>query len=129
MRITKAVYIAGKVTGEPISQCTMKFGAAQKKWEQKGYEVMNPLALVNDFKATWTNAMRICIVALAQASEAYFLSDWQESRGARLEHEIAKALGIPIWYEDEKSINSVKPIVSSHEETKKTFQNISGKLN
>lgn len=93
------IYIAGKVTGTPIAECTMKFGIAQKMWEAKGHDVLNPLVLVNDWHATWESAMRICLAAISVAQEAYFLSDWQDSKGARLEHTICQALGMKIHYE------------------------------
>ena len=95
----KKIYIAGKVTGEPIAECTMKFGTAQKKWEAKGYEVVNPLEVVGSFNVKWKPAMKLCIKALVDCDEVYFLKDWQMSPGAILEHKIAEELDILITYE------------------------------
>lgn len=90
------IYIAGKVTGEPIHEVTMKFGNAQKEIEQKGHEAVNPLAVVNDWHKPWDEAMKLCIKALVYCEGIYFLPDWQESTGAKLEYFIAEALGISI---------------------------------
>lgn len=60
----KKIYIAGKVTGEPLAECTMKFGEAQKHIEALGFMAVNPLEVVNDFHTTWENAMKKCIKAL-----------------------------------------------------------------
>lgn len=38
------------------------------------------------------------IEMLDQAVEAYFLKGWRDARGCRIEHECAKAYGIPINY-------------------------------
>lgn len=90
--IKKKIYIAGKITGLPIHEVTMKFGAAQKKLENKGYEVVNPIAVVNDWDTTWDNAMRKCIAALVECDSIALLPDWKSSPGARLENDIAQKL-------------------------------------
>lgn len=92
----KKIYIAGKVTGEPIAECTMKFGAAQKELEAMGFEVVNPITLVNDWKCTWDKAMRLCIAALMQCDTIFLLPDAYESKGAKLELDLAKMVGINV---------------------------------
>lgn len=87
-------YICGKVTGEPIAQCTMKFGGAQKKLEADGYHVLNPLEVVGDFHLSWEQAMKLCIAALLTADVVVLLPDWRQSRGALLEVNLAKELKI-----------------------------------
>lgn len=90
----KKIYIAGKVTGEPIAECTMKFGAAQKELESMGFEAVNPLAVVGDFKAPWKEAMKKCINALMDCDGVLILYDWSKSKGAKLEILICNKLGI-----------------------------------
>lgn len=96
---TKIIYLAGKISGESLATCTMKFGAAQHHWQAKGYEVLNPLQIVNGWKTPWQEAMRYCIQALCMATHIYFLSDWSQSKGAKIEHQLAKDLGIKIIYQ------------------------------
>ncbi len=93
------IYIAGKISGEPINKTTMKFGAAHVKFRDMGYIVLNPLEIVNDWKATWDFAMRKCIAAMMSADECYFLKDWKESKGATIEHDLALKLKMKITYE------------------------------
>jgi hypothetical protein len=88
------IYIAGKVTGELIHECTMKFGAAQKEVEALGHEAINPLAVVNNWHATWQEAMKLCIKAMMDADAIYFLPCTKESKGAMIEMELAAALKI-----------------------------------
>lgn len=38
---------------------------------------------------------------LSDADVAYFTNDWKEARGCKIEHECAKAYGVPIVYEKE----------------------------
>lgn len=90
----KRVYIAGKVTGLPIHEVTMKFGAVQKALEAQGYEVVNPLEVVGDFNCDWRTAMKKCIAALVECNIVIFLPCFTESKGATLEYQIAWGLGI-----------------------------------
>lgn len=94
----KKIYIAGKVTGLSIHEVTMKFGEAQKQIETLGYEAVNPLEVVNDFKCDWASAMRMCISALVFCDGIYFLPDWNQSKGAKLEMEIATNIGLEKYY-------------------------------
>lgn len=91
------VYIAGRVSGEKISECTMKFGAAQKQIEAAGHEAVNPLAVVNDWHCTWQDAMRKCIAALTECDAIYPLPCALNSRGAQIELELARKLGINLF--------------------------------
>ena len=89
------IYIAGKVTGEDLAKCTMKFGIAQMELEKAGFEAINPLEVVGDWKATWEAAMKKCIKALVDCDAVYFLPDARQSPGAMYELEIANKLNIP----------------------------------
>lgn len=92
------IYIAGKVTGEPIHKCTMKFGTAQLNIKNLGLEAVNPLAVVNDWQCDWHTAMKKCIKALMDCDAIVVLEDYNNSDGATLELELAKRLGIIIFY-------------------------------
>jgi hypothetical protein len=92
----KKIYIAGKVTGESIAECTMKFGLAQKEIETIGYEVVNPLAVVADFNSPWEVAMKKCIKALVDCDGMVILPCWQNSPGAKIERQLAEDLNITI---------------------------------
>lgn len=95
----KKIYIAGKVTGEPIPECTMKFVSAQVALERLGHIAVNPLAVVGDWKCPWDLAMRKCIVALMDCDMVFMLDDYKNSPGAKLELSIAEALHIPVLHE------------------------------
>jgi hypothetical protein len=90
------IYIAGKVTGTPIHATTTKFGEAQKKLEAKGFEVINPLVIVsekgNGWHTDWQTAMRLCLIEMMKADAVYLLPDWKDSRGAKIEKQLADDL-------------------------------------
>lgn len=91
----KKIYIAGKVTGLPQEEVIEKFAAMQKKIENLGFEVVNPIEVVNDFKTPWNKAMRMCIAGLVTCDAIVLLPDWFSSKGAKIEWDIAKQLNIP----------------------------------
>lgn len=91
------VYLAGKVTGLNRIHCSQKFGMEEVKLLRKGLEVINPLNLVPS-RTTWEDAMYTCVQNLMKCSTAYFLPCWKDSKGATLEHELAKQIGINIVY-------------------------------
>lgn len=93
------IYIAGKVTGEDVKPCKEKFLRAEYVLRKKGYEVVNPTKLLSP-TANWNEAMRVCIKELAGCDEIYMLEDWRESRGASIEHLVAKAIGLKITYQN-----------------------------
>jgi len=98
----KKIYIAGKVTGEDQEQCITKFQNAKDLVEIMGYEAVNPLEVVGDWKTPWNEAMKKCIKALADCDVILMLDDWNFSKGAKLELQIALALGLDIHYKAEK---------------------------
>lgn len=94
---TKTIYIAGKVSGLPYAECSQKFGAYEVTLIRAGHNPIVPLNLVwrtDD----WETAMKKCIAAMVTCDEVHFLPCWVDSRGAKLEHDIAKQLKIPILY-------------------------------
>jgi len=92
------VYIAGKVSGEPVAECTMKFGTAQKEIEALGYEAVNPLEVVGSFDVSWEVAMRICIKALMDCDAILLLPDVAHSKGANLEIDLVLNLKMPYYH-------------------------------
>lgn len=105
----KQIYISGKITGDDNYRA--KFAMARDRLTRDGYNVLNPVEEADKLDRlhqamghaapTWGDYMRKCILLISDVKEVYMLRDWQESRGARLEHYIASELGINILYEEE----------------------------
>ena len=91
------VYIAGKVTDTPLVARLHKFWLAQTMLKAEGHTPINPLLIVKDPKTPWQAAMRLCITALMTADAVYALPCCKDSKGAKLELQLAKQLGIPVY--------------------------------
>jgi len=118
----KKIYIAGKISGEVgtpelMSKCVKKFndygyslleGGTFKDGLQFIQEKSGGKAFIHGFiinhsliasgNGTWEQYMRNDIKALMECNEIHLLPDWRDSVGAKLEHQIADALGMKIVY-------------------------------
>lgn len=103
-----SVYIAGKITGLDAQATSIKFANAASEllgikcypFNPHPYVVKNKLDL-----QPYNEIMKICIKHLITCDAVFMLPDWRESKGATIEHEVAKMLEIPIFYDISK-INS-----------------------
>ena len=87
------VYISGQITG--IKDYKQKFDEAEKMLKRLGYEVINPAShFVEGF--SWRDYMIRDIKWLMDCDLIYRLEGWEQSKGARLENQIAEDLGIKV---------------------------------
>ena len=89
------IYIAGKVSGME-DKARFLFRIAEKELNLQGHDVINPMELEHDHDKTWQSYMRECISAMMKADALYLLPNWRESKGARIEVQLAHNLGIKI---------------------------------
>lgn len=90
------VYISGKITGNPFYKD--EFALAERVIEASGCEVVNPTAEEIE-GGSWLDYMRRDIKLLVDCDGVYMLHNWQESAGAKIEHQLARDLGLRVYYE------------------------------
>ena len=97
----KKVFISGKITGESIYYCTEKFSKAMWGLVYDGFDIIiNPLSMDGiHFGVSHEDAMKLCLDELKTCTHIYMLKDWDQSKGAKIEHEFAKKNGLTIIYE------------------------------
>ncbi len=95
--MSKIAYVAGKVTGLPKDQVKSKFNMISRQLTGMGYQVVRPVG-INDNDQPWGETMRNDIKRMLECDEVHLLPDWQESRGAQLERDIAIRLGMQVVY-------------------------------
>ena len=88
-------YISGAMTGMPDLNFPL-FNATAFRLRVEGHDVVNPAEINTDTLALWEDAMRADIAELVTCDAIVMLPGWQASRGATLEHHIARALGMHI---------------------------------
>ena len=98
------IYISGKISGTNLTETRKRFAAAAKVTKKLGYEPVNPFENGLTEHDTWEAHIVKDIATLLQCKAIYMLQDWQDSKGARIEHYIATEIGMPIMYEIEQPI-------------------------
>jgi hypothetical protein len=99
----KKVYISGPITGRANGN-KEAFYRASIEIASRGSIPLDPHHICAHLPegSKWVAYMRECIKAMMDADCLYMLSGWIRSRGARVEWLIAKLLGIPVFYAEER---------------------------
>lgn len=91
------VYISGKITGLDIEVAKHHFALAEQRIIESGHEAVNPMTLVPyDPALTWVDYMVEDIRGLLGCTAILMLENWEDSRGAKIEHAIAMEMGIKV---------------------------------
>lgn len=118
------IYISGKITGLPIDEAKAMFQAAEdflikRHHEKKTFleiEVVNPFTIDHSKAIAMENEieggahkftshdircqyMKEDLGALLNSDSVYMLKNWGTSRGARVEHAVAKEMCLQVEYE------------------------------
>ena len=100
------IYISGPISNDPYHR--ESFGKAEEYLKHLGYDIVNPLNIQEkEFSGPdkeiklWNYFMRKSIRLLMGCDQIYMLENWEESRGARIEHQLATDLSMPRMYEEE----------------------------
>lgn len=88
-------YLAGPMTGLKDLNHPL-FVNETARLRALGYSVVNPVEINPDKNAKWADCMRADIAQLITCEAVACLPDWTSSKGAVLEVQIAKALGMRV---------------------------------
>ena len=100
------IYISGPISNDPYHR--VAFDKAETYLNYLGYDTVNPLDIPEgnfegpdkDIKL-WNYFMRKSIELLVNCDQIYMLEKWEDSRGAKIEHQLATDLSMPRMYEEE----------------------------
>ncbi len=99
----KKVYIAGKISGIEEKAFEL-FENAEQLLIKKGFEVVNPMKLPHNHDRTWESYMKECLTEMMKCEYIHPLPNYLESRGANIEVDLAKQLGITcIWVRENEN--------------------------
>lgn len=97
----KIVYLSGKITGLSTEEVEKNFNQqhfhAATLYEPHLHGFFKPTQWISE-KCDWQTAMRLCLAVLPLCQTIIMQPNWKDSNGARLEHKIAKKLGLEIVY-------------------------------
>lgn len=94
----RKIYISGKISG--TDDYLERFAAAEKKFSEQGYEVVNPAYEGTKLKdASYEDYMELSFQLLKDCDIIYMLKDWRTSPGANQEYGYALAKDMEIQFE------------------------------
>lgn len=113
------LYIAGSISdGGTLSkrECEKRlelFDREEVRLTEAGFTVLNPARRGFDPNKSWLDYMRDSLRDIAECDGIAILPNWAGSRGARIEVDLAKGLGLPVmrvvvWLDDAKA-GAVQP--------------------
>lgn len=85
----RTMYIAGAITG--VENYKDLFAEAEQVLKRAGYETFNPTCLPPGME--YESYLRIGKQIIEEVDGIYMLENWEDSEGAKIEHEYAKKLG------------------------------------
>jgi hypothetical protein len=91
------IYLAGPMSGIEALNFPA-FAKAAAYLRAAGHEVINPAEENPDHGMAWADALRADIPLLLTCEAIALLPGWEESKGARLEHHIARELGMRVMH-------------------------------
>lgn len=98
--LKQKIYVSGKITGLYLPDAIKNFKETSKKLEKLDFEVINPMELVkkqNGWK--WIDYMKKDIKLLIECDAIFMMDNWVNSKGAKIEHDLAIGLGLKCFYE------------------------------
>ena len=87
------VYLSGPMSGLPESNYPA-FHNAAAQLRDAGYTVINPAENPTPPCGSWAGFMRMAVRQVAAADAIAFLPGWEQSRGAKVESDLADVLGL-----------------------------------
>lgn len=93
-------YNSGKISGLPYLTAYNNFLAADKQIEALGFEAVNPMKeRWLKPSAPWLLHMIVDVWKMLWCDAVYFQKNWEDSRGARIEFQIALQLNKGMIYQ------------------------------
>lgn len=90
-------YISGPMTGHPKFNIPA-FDAKAMELRGRGLRVVSPAELAGEGEGhSWEWYIRRDLKALVDCTAVVLLPGWEDSRGARLEVHVARALGMTVY--------------------------------
>ena len=91
------IYLSGKISGLPLCEAIKNFESAENQLKEFA-TIVNPMRLKHDHDKSWESYMKEDIKALLDCDAIAMLPNYENSKGALIELNLAKSLGFEIIY-------------------------------
>ena len=101
----KKIMISMPMNGKDFGSLVVEYHNYKRKLMEQDYCVVNSLFKAQSTNLEYMNNPVLClsraIKAMSKCDAVFFAKGWQNARGCKIEHEIAKAYGLEVIYETE----------------------------
>ena len=107
----KRIYISGAIAHHDIGERMRAFLRAAEHVKAQGGTPVNPFDNNVPVNADWREHMKADIHTLTECDGILMLKGWEQSKGAKLEFDVATSCGLEVWYQYQR-----KPYCKRHED-------------
>lgn len=94
------IYISGPITGLDMETVKENFRRADQMLNALGFDTVNPVVAQPEVQGKpWLEYMRDDIKLLVDCDGIFMLDGWRGSKGAPVERDLAKGLGLKVLYD------------------------------
>lgn len=120
------LYISGRITGMPEGEAQRIFNSGKLVLNNSGYQVLDPHDIgacpdesceglfTSFYLHAWECYLKYDLVEMILCDGVAMLYGWEESKGATLEFNTAKALAIPVhtidWWIQNANLSNMSPV-------------------
>ena len=100
------IYISGAIAHHDLEERKAAFEVTAAFCEACGFESKNPFEnelhrLGLGEQASWRDHMRADLQMLLDCDAICMMDGWEESKGCKLEHDVASTCGLTVYYESD----------------------------
>ena len=95
------IYISGAIAHHDLEERKMAFSLCAAFCEHCGFEAVNPFDNGVDQSEDWRKHMRADIRMLVDCDAICMMDGWEQSKGCKLELDVARSCGLTVYYESD----------------------------
>ena len=92
------IYLSGPISGYDIEERKVVFSNTAEMLKSNGNDVFNPIESI--VPKPYSEYIRYDLKQLLDCDAIYLLNGWRDSKGCRIEAQVAKAIGIKVFKEE-----------------------------
>ena len=101
MNKKQKIYISGAIAHHYLEERKAAFEVAAAFCEACGFESVNPFNNGLPQPGDWREHMKADLKMLLDCDAICMMDGWEESKGCKLEHDVASTCGLTVYYESD----------------------------